>query len=188
MDKIKSLNNTNAKLIEENAELKTELKKMADKVNNIEQEALNNNIEIMGVPVTPNENCLEIVNAVGKILEVNSEDITSASRAKSSKNLSTNNNVVVRLNNPNQKHFWIKQFRNRKVVLASDLHKSLPRTKIYVNEHLTSKNKKILYLTKQKAKDLYKYVWVKNGEIFIRKDDASKILKVSSVDEISKIM
>ena len=40
--------------------------------------------------------------------------------------------------------------------------------KFYVNEHLTSTNKALLFITKKFAKE-NDYTWVSNGKIFVRK-------------------
>lgn len=51
------------------------------------------------------------------------------------------------------------------------------KNNIYINENLTKRNKKLF----KKARDLkrngdVKYAWCKNGKIFIRKTDDSKVI------------
>ncbi|KAF9409488.1 hypothetical protein HW555_011163 [Spodoptera exigua] len=57
---------------------------------------------------------------------------------------------------------------------------------VYVSEHLTPANKSLHAATRIAAKEKnYKYVWVRNGKIFIRKDETatSQIITHHSVQE-----
>ena len=59
---------------------------------------------------------------------------------------------------------------------------------IYINEHLTSKNKHLFMLAKEKKNtNNYKFLWTRGGKIFIRKDDTSAVIKVDSEDIISTL-
>ena len=56
---------------------------------------------------------------------------------------------------------------------------------LYINEHLTLSNK-ILYKEVRaaaKAKN-YKFFWTKNGSIFVRKSDTSRVLLIKNKDGI----
>ena len=47
-------------------------------------------------------------------------------------------------------------------------------SKLYVNENLTNARKKLLWMTKQKAKELkYASTWTMNGKIYVRKNENS---------------
>lgn len=59
---------------------------------------------------------------------------------------------------------------------------------LYINEHLTPRNKLILKKSKEMARSKnYKYVWVRNGAIFARRDDRSRIIKILSEIDVNKI-
>ena len=50
----------------------------------------------------------------------------------------------------------------------------MERNKLFINENLTQASKRLLWLTKQKAKaKYYSYTWTMNGRIYVRKDDAA---------------
>lgn len=61
-------------------------------------------------------------------------------------------------------------------------------SKIFVNERLT-KNKRTLFskaisVCKEKG---YKYVWVNNAEILIKKDDGGQTLRIKSENDIMNL-
>ncbi|KAL4702346.1 hypothetical protein ACJJTC_002708 [Scirpophaga incertulas] len=61
-------------------------------------------------------------------------------------------------------------------------------SKIFINDHLTLENKKLLNKAKQIARDHgYSYIWVKNCKIFLRKDQTSPIKYVKSELDLKKL-
>ena len=72
--------------------------------------------------------------------------------------------------------------------------KRLPRNRdhkfrnndIYINEHLTTRNKHLFNLAKDKKRSKnYKFLWTRNGKIFIRKDERSDPITIDCEDTIS---
>ncbi|KAL4714120.1 hypothetical protein ACJJTC_008474 [Scirpophaga incertulas] len=52
---------------------------------------------------------------------------------------------------------------------------------VYVSEHLSPANKSLHAATRMEAKDHnYKFVWVRNGRVFMRKDETSRFIHVGS--------
>ena len=73
--------------------------------------------------------------------------------------------------------FVKREIRNNiyyKRYLLKDLHDDKhddSQKRVYVNENLTQKRKRLFWLAKQKIKALqYKFIWTNNGYIFVRKD------------------
>jgi len=61
-------------------------------------------------------------------------------------------------------------------------------TKLYVYKNLTHQRKKLLRTTKQKAKSCeFKYVWINNGKICVRKEDDCQIFNVFNESDLVKI-
>ena len=53
--------------------------------------------------------------------------------------------------------------------------------KLYVNENLTQRRKKLRWQTKQAAKALdYDYFWTNNDQIYIHKDEESNKIHIKS--------
>lgn len=61
-------------------------------------------------------------------------------------------------------------------------------SKIYVNERLTKNRKTLFSKTRLACKEKrYKYVWVNNSEILVKKDDGEKTLRIKSDRDINKL-
>ena len=60
---------------------------------------------------------------------------------------------------------------------------------VFINENLTRPRKKLLWMTKQKAKLAdYKYLWTSNGNIFVRKSEETDALTVKTNDDLRLIV
>lgn len=59
---------------------------------------------------------------------------------------------------------------------------------IYIKEYLTANRRRLLYKAKLFAKsNNYNYVWVRNGDILIKKDESSKVIHINSFTDFSSI-
>ncbi|CAG9790308.1 unnamed protein product [Diatraea saccharalis] len=60
--------------------------------------------------------------------------------------------------------------------------------KIYVTEHLSPEQKSLHAETRRVAKELkYKYVWVKFGQIYVRRNDSSSAVLIKNEDSLKKL-
>lgn len=167
------------------------------RLNQVEQTARSNNIEIQCLPERKNENLVEIISQLGKKIDYNipQENIAHCSRtAKINRDGSRPRAIVVRFNSP----------RTRDHILAAviNFNKANPRDKlnsshfgftgmktpVFVSEHLSPSNKALHAATRQKAKEKgFKYVWVRNGKIFVRKDEQASSIIVKNKDTLLKL-
>ena len=65
----------------------------------------------------------------------------------------------------------------------------MERNKIFINENLTQARKRLLWLTKQKAKaknffPIHVITWIMNGRIYVRKDDAASSIIIQSEEDL----
>lgn len=59
---------------------------------------------------------------------------------------------------------------------------------IYINDQLTFNNRKLLWIAKTKAHEAnWKYVWVKNGNIFARKIENAPSIIINNATDIESI-
>jgi hypothetical protein len=66
------------------------------------------------------------------------------------------------------------------------LHLAAP---VRVYEQLTPRNKKLLFVARQAGQNKgYKFVWVRSGKIFARKDQGEVLIRIQSEDDIRKRM
>ena len=60
--------------------------------------------------------------------------------------------------------------------------------KIYINESLTSRIKNLLRLTKIKKQEMnFKFIWTRNGSIFLRKDEKAPVFQVNFIADLDNI-
>lgn len=61
--------------------------------------------------------------------------------------------------------------------------------RVFVNEHLTVFNKTLLMKSKALAREkTFRFVWVKHGKIFVRKNDTSASFIVKTEKDLLKIV
>lgn len=186
MNEIKKEN----KLIrEENASLKKDFEDIQRRIRVMEQHSRKTNLEISGLPVTPNENVLNLVKDVGSAIgqELQEGQVVAAHRVPSyhKERISS---LVVRFQSQTTRDQWIAKYKNKRSLLASEVNNSFPKTRVYINEHLAPANKLLLSQIKVKCKDLnIKYAWYKEGKFFVRKSDGGKCFRVNKADDLNNL-
>lgn len=79
-----------------------------------------------------------------------------------------------------------KQKKTRKTTASLEFGGA--ESPVYVNEHLTGLNKKLLGTAiAQKRRVGWKFVWCSGGKIFARKDTTSDVLKITCLGDVEKI-
>ncbi|XP_052757609.1 uncharacterized protein LOC128202209 [Galleria mellonella] len=189
---------TIAKLEKENAELKTTARDLSSRLCLAEQHLRESNIEIGGLVEHRSEHLPNTVVQLAKIVgsPIEDVDVMQAVRvAKINKNSDKPRSVVAKFRSP----------RIRDAILAavirynkanpndklSSQHLGLggPRVPIFISEHLTPSNKQLHAATRKKAKDLgYRFVWIRNGRIYVRKDESCQALLVRNYDSLNLMM
>ena len=80
--------------------------------------------------------------------------------------------------------------RNVNKLQASELgfadHVSLAHLGLY--DHLSPRLQSLLYEAKRvKVEQHFKFCWAKNGAVFLRKTDTSRIIKIKSMDDLTDL-
>ncbi|XP_046962199.1 uncharacterized protein LOC124531733 [Vanessa cardui] len=171
-----------------------ELKDITDKIqsdnNDREQWGRRSNIEIYGVPEKKGENLFNIFKDISHKANcpVNiSTDLDFITRVASKNSSKKCKPIVVRFLARYKKDDFLSNVRKLKLK-ACDLGYSNVNTPIFFNDHLTSSNKILLQRAKNRAKDNhYRYIWVKNCSIMVRRNDTSPIVHISSEKDLNKI-
>ena len=132
----------------------------------------------------PIETILEISQAVNASME--REDIKSAFRTKGKKKL------VVKFKSREKKLILLKKSKENNSSLQNmkESHSTNNRqgNKVYVNDELTASNRKLLFLTKSKARERnWRYVWVKDGRILVKKEESSRPIYIGKTSDINDI-
>ncbi|KAG7307687.1 hypothetical protein JYU34_006251 [Plutella xylostella] len=175
----------------ENSALSLKVADLTSRVASAEQTARECNVEIDCVPEHRNENVLEIVKQIASTVsyELTEDKIRSCYRvSKINKDSPRPRSIVVKLPSSRCRDDLlaaVKSF-NTKTPSAERLnskHVGLKGDKrlIYVSEHLSPLNKSLHAATRLAVKEKgYKYCWIRNGQIFVRKNDVSPSILIKN--------
>ncbi|CAG4925283.1 unnamed protein product [Colias eurytheme] len=179
------------KLEKENTELRNSIDDLLLRINNLEQHSRSNNLEIQCMPEKRNENLYNIVTQLGNVVNCNigEKDILHCTRvAKSNKSNSRPRSIVVQLMSTKMRDQLLasilkyNQNNPHDKLNSTHLGCETQRSPVYVMEHLSPANKALHAATRIKAKEMgYKYVWVRNGKIFVRKTDGAEYIYISRI-------
>src|SRR5258705_11546819 len=174
----KSLQAINSELKKDNQILASQVHELNLRVLNLEQKQMENDIEIVGLPDSPNEVLNNtITNIASKLgIEMQHKDIVKSFRVGNKLNNDKPRNIVVSFTNPGLKADLIKaaRIKFRRNSSSDSNHRSF-----YINERLTKENKNLLFLAKQKVKEIgWKYNWTAGGNIYVRRDDKSRAIRL----------
>jgi archaellum component FlaC len=166
---------------------------LEERVRDLEQYSRKNNVEISGIPKTPNEDVKTIVREVGKALgvEVQPSQIAAAHRIPSY-NKTRVPSLVVQFTERTMKEAFITKFKESRSqsfhLTANKVNHNFPNDRVYVNDHLSPENKVFFAKLKAKCKELgYAFVWCRDGKFFIRKSAGERAIKVSTYQGIDQI-
>lgn len=193
-------------LINDNKELKQQVKKncfkttqleskvieLESELNDIKQEKLANQIVISGIPKIPNEKLAEVLVKIGGKLEVNikEDEIISARRMEKSATESINYTapILVTLRNVQLKTELLQKQKTLGKLITDQIQLEPKGKMIYINEFVTEHTLRLFAKTKKAALEKnYKYVWIQNARVLIRKIERGKIIKISSDLDLDQI-
>uniref|UniRef100_A0A8D9B6F6 FP protein C-terminal domain-containing protein n=1 Tax=Cacopsylla melanoneura TaxID=428564 RepID=A0A8D9B6F6_9HEMI len=151
-------------------------------INQLKQDIKMNNVVIYGLrPLRRNESINKIIFKLGYRLGFDNpmEGVVKAWRIP----LYNKNNgcVAIQLNNSEYKNKWLRTAR------AIELWKE----KIYINEHLTKPNAKLLEYTRKVAYgQKWNFVWTRDCQVFMKKDTSASSMtyKVTSIAQVRAIL
>ena len=176
------------KVKDENAKIK---KDFSSRINALEQRTRINNVEIVGLK-KPSLMETDATLSISLINELTEADITSddiealhevPTRRKDNKRI-----VVVHFKSRNKRDSLLKQCKSALRLRNTNLS---PENRIYINEHLSPENKRLFAMTTQKKIEFnYKFLWSKNGIIFLKRDEQQNATfhKITCEDDLTKVI
>lgn len=196
--KIEKQNGLIHDLEKENNYIKAQLTKVENKLSSVDDMSRSLNIEIQAVPENKNENLLALFNKLCGLIGANIDDtsIRACRRvAKMNTSSSRPRNILVTLASPRQRDLVLSAVhrynKNHPTAMLNSTHLGMPTTsacRIYVAEHLSPELKMLHAETRKMASNCnYKYVWVRFGKIYVRKDDSSGAVHIKDSEYLKKI-
>lgn len=186
-------------LEKDNSDLKSSVKDLTKRINILEQHARASNIEIQCIPEHRTENLVSTVLQLSRVLgcDIADTDIQLCTRtAKKDKQNTRPRSVLVKFNSPRLRDTFLaasiqfnkanpsNKLNSSHLGIATD--KPLP---IFVVEHLSPENKALHAATRVRAKEInYKFVWVRNGRIFLKKDENSQSTVIGDLEKLKLLI
>lgn len=185
--RLKTLENQHNDIRNHHKNLKMKNEALEQKVASMEQAALANQIEVCGVPEQENENLTEVTSELCSVFDLNPDDILRAYRKISrAKNLKKTQFPVITIKlREGKRDQWLLASKNKQKS-CKDMGGEADY-KIYFRESLTPHMSFLLWKAKSDLKDLYKYVWYKNGHVMARKNENHKVCHIHYESDINKL-
>ncbi|XP_026315263.1 uncharacterized protein LOC113226749 [Hyposmocoma kahamanoa] len=189
-----SLQSECAKLKNDNNQLRSTVTDLSSRLNNIEQNLRENNLELHGVSEHRSENLLNLMEQCAKVVgyKLVEKEIAHCTRvAKQNKDNKSPRTIIVKFNDIKSRDaFYSAVYRYNKTNPTDKLntaHLGMAGDKrpVYVSEHLSPSNKILHMAARKKAKEQnYQFVWVRNGRIYARKNPDSSYILIKSIDSL----
>jgi hypothetical protein len=185
------------RLEEENTKLQTLVNKIEDKLAIIEKSSRACNIEIQAVPEINNENVLDLFKKICGVVGVPIENssIRCCHRvAKMDPSTKRPRNILVSLSSTYQRDqilsaaYRYNKLHRDNTLGSTHLGINGEHRRIFVTEHLSPSMKSLYAESRKLAKEFnYKYVWVRYGKVFLRRDDSSSAIYVRNSEILKKV-
>lgn len=183
----------------ENKKLQSIITDLTGRLSQMEQHSRANNVEIHNIPEHKSENLVTIVKQISNTTgyKLNESDIHLCTRvSKLNKTSSRPRSVLVKFSCPRVRDGFLasaysfnRKFKERTQKLNTG-HIGIAGDKIpiYIMEHLSPAMKALHAATRIKAKEKkYKYVWIKSGRIFVRKEDISEHIFIKNMQTLDRL-
>ncbi|XP_031767613.2 uncharacterized protein LOC116413319 [Galleria mellonella] len=181
-------------LTEDNNILKSNVSDLSVRLALLEQYTRQQNIEITGIPENKSENLVKTVLQLGTVISsgITDKDVISVSRIRKVNNSSNRpRSVVVKLSDIRVRdEILAKVVKYNKTHADNKLNShhlgySGAKSSVYISEHLSPLNKAIHAETRRIAREKgYKYVWVRDGRILIRKNDECPAKQIKNMEMV----
>ncbi|XP_013198341.2 uncharacterized protein LOC106141233 [Amyelois transitella] len=169
--------------------LQAEVSRLKQEMEERDQWARANNVEIRGIPLKRGENLYEIAQKIGDMsnFPIRKEDINYIARIPT-RVPNAEKPIIIAFNSRYTKEDLVASARRRKELMLTDLGFSATG-QFYVNDHLTQKNKALLSKARALAREKdFRYIWVKHSKVMARKSDTSQIFIIKNEKDLLKIV
>lgn len=185
INEVDELKVENEKIEYENKCLSSEMLALKMNINNIERSNLINSVNIIGIPYAKNEDCYEIVKEIGLKTDTNIK-VIKANRIYFAK--SRTSVIEAKLGTAEMRRNLIRNTRLSQLS-ANTINSVFPKEiKVFVNEKLAEDQRILFRQARITGKDKqFKFVWVNNGEILMRKDENAKVINIRSQQDLDKV-
>lgn len=198
-----------SKLQNENIKLKQRVEQLEIKVNDLEQNKRKKIVEITGIPNVTNADALDkslkfFSDGFGVAVEKEQIDYCYVKKIKNKNNTASSaaNNIAstaddsstldivcIKFNSCSLKQTILSKKHSNKGKLTTQIFGEKQNIKnIFINESLTSHTRALWKAARDiKQTNRYKYLWVRNGTVWLRKNDGDPVIMIKSFEVLEKL-
>lgn len=167
------------------AEQSQTIEHLQEELNDSDQYSRLSNLEIHGLPHSPNEDLVSVVGELAGKLGIGDfqpKDMSAVHRLPSRRDGPPV--VLVRFASVSLRDQWLATRGKLRTLAANSV---LP--KLYLNENLTRRNRELFWMVRERAKGKqYKFTWVKNGKLFAKKTETSPVVRIHRIADLEGIV
>lgn len=170
---------------------------LQSRLNNIEQMSRDCNVEVQCVPEHRSENIVQTVIQMASVisLPLHESEIQACHRvAKMNKDSRRPRSIIIKLPNVRRRDDLLAAVQKFNKLHPGDKLNSShlgiggDKQPVFLTEHLSPANKALHAATRIEARKMnFKFVWIRNGKIYIRKNETSPPHLISSIETLSKL-
>uniref|UniRef100_A0A8D8ZBT7 Zinc finger PHD-type domain-containing protein n=1 Tax=Cacopsylla melanoneura TaxID=428564 RepID=A0A8D8ZBT7_9HEMI len=172
-------------LMNENVVLKKTVKDLKNQVHEVDQRSLDHNVEINGVPETIQEE--RVLPLLCDAMNIPAPDVSHYTVKRSRVGAPGRIKPVhVQFESKYTRNQILKASKGFKPK-ASHITKDPKDTgNVYVNEELTPHNRELFFnANKIKKEKQFRYLWVAEGKILLKKSDQARTIRIRDVDDMN---
>lgn len=168
-----------------------------EKSENLERFIRKTSVEIRGFPIAKKESKADLLNQTSSLMKLISVESLNEIRDvyrlpfKASASTST---VVVEFSNIFAKEKFLRGAKlynsDHRTCRLDSSHLGLtgPASTLFFSEHLTNKSKRLHFLARDfAASENYRFCWIANGRIFLRKEEGAKYILVKNESTLAQL-
>lgn len=183
----------------ENKVLKSTVSELTSRLTLLEQHGRASNLEIQCIPEHKNENLLTVTKQIANVVnfKLNETDIHLCTRiSKQNKDNNRPRSVLIKFNNQRTRDSFLaasinfNKKANCPTERLNTAHLGIGGDKkpIYVLEHLSPAIKSLHAAARITAKEIgYRFVWVKGGNVYMRKSEDTAYKHIRSINCLASI-
>lgn len=182
--------NETDKLRVENITLKKQVTTLENRIEDLENYSRRNCIEIQGIPEEKGENVTDVVKKVGEALGVKIADdmIDACHRVGGRTGEKRPRGIILKLVRRTDKDTIMRKRQERKRDFSTRHLGMSSDTPVYLNDSLSPSRRRLLGRARQlKIEKAYKYLWLRNGNILLRKQEGSPVLEIRCQADLDKM-
>jgi len=181
----KILQRKQEELKSENTNMKKQIVELKQDIVDLKQYSRRCNLEISNLPESDSEDLKQVMSNIQDLADINFVDNISALHRVPSFNKEKPKPIICQLNNKSLRDSLLKKLRSIKIS-ARQVNPRFPDLPVYFNEHLAPEIKNLFFHARKAKIELkFKFCWTRDGKIFLRKDESSKIYRINSLDDLN---